>query len=255
MKLMCPVYLSAVVAECRRRRIPVIFDEVFTGLYRLGGASAGALVGLDPDVSCLGKLMTGGAAPLAATLATERIFNAFKGDSKLQALLHGHSFTAYPMGCAAAAASIHFLGDPATNPHLEEKGGFMRPIWPADVVEKLSKSPAVAGVTALGTLLAVEMKVPELSHSNDKDGDTMRQKNKTSRGGGGYGSNAAVKVVEILKHQHKILARPLGHVAYVMVPPTSRRETAERLAIALEDAVERSQSEEGFGNVGEGPVV
>ena len=60
----------------------------------------------------------GGVLPLAVTLASEAVFDAFKGEGKLDALLHGHSYTAHPIGCAAAAAALDAYSDPAANPNL-----------------------------------------------------------------------------------------------------------------------------------------
>lgn len=60
--------------------MPVIYDEVFCGLWRLGAESARELLGEDPDVSCYAKLLTGGLVPMSATVATERIFEAFSGE-------------------------------------------------------------------------------------------------------------------------------------------------------------------------------
>lgn len=59
--------------------MPVIFDEVFCGLWRLGVASTRELLGEDPDVSCYAKLLTGGLVPMSATIATERVFDSFSG--------------------------------------------------------------------------------------------------------------------------------------------------------------------------------
>ncbi|CAN0387608.1 unnamed protein product, partial [Hapterophycus canaliculatus] len=63
--------------ECRARGLPVIYDEVFSGLWRLGVESTRELLQEDPDVSCYAKLLTGGLVPMAATVATERVFDAF----------------------------------------------------------------------------------------------------------------------------------------------------------------------------------
>lgn len=84
---------------CKERRIPVIADEVFTGLWRLGQVSAMSMLGREPDIACFAKLLTGGTVPMSVTLASEDVFNAFDGDSKAEALLHGHSYTAHPIGC------------------------------------------------------------------------------------------------------------------------------------------------------------
>ncbi|XP_058113782.1 bifunctional dethiobiotin synthetase/7,8-diamino-pelargonic acid aminotransferase, mitochondrial isoform X2 [Magnolia sinica] len=77
-----PLFQRVLVKECRSRKIPVIFDEVFTGFWRLGAESAAELLDCLPDIACFAKLMTGGIIPLSATLATDAVFNAFKGDTK-----------------------------------------------------------------------------------------------------------------------------------------------------------------------------
>lgn len=75
--------LSHTAQACRSRGLPVIFDEVMTGLMRLGAPSAAGLLGVAPDIGCYAKLMTAGTVPMAATLATEGVFDSFSGDSKV----------------------------------------------------------------------------------------------------------------------------------------------------------------------------
>ncbi|KAI8924353.1 pyridoxal phosphate-dependent transferase [Entophlyctis helioformis] len=95
----------------RTYSIPVIFDEVFVGMHRLGFVSAGkSLVGVDPDIACYAKCLTG-IVPLAVTLASEAIFEPFLADTKTKALLHGHSFTAHPVGCQVALRSMELLDE------------------------------------------------------------------------------------------------------------------------------------------------
>ena len=83
----------------RRHSMPIIADEVFTGLWRLGHQSAMAALNEVPDIACYAKLLTAGMVPMSATLASEEVFEAFEGDTKALALLHGHSYTAHPIGC------------------------------------------------------------------------------------------------------------------------------------------------------------
>ena len=71
--------------------LPVVFDEVFTGLYRLGRFSSASFLQVHPDISVHAKLLTGGLVPLCATVASESVYNAFIGSEKRDALLHGHS--------------------------------------------------------------------------------------------------------------------------------------------------------------------
>jgi bifunctional dethiobiotin synthetase / adenosylmethionine---8-amino-7-oxononanoate aminotransferase len=94
--------------------LPLIADEVFTGLYRLGRASSSSFLSpsnnlpmdIAPDISVHAKLLTGGLLPLALTTASNSIFNTFLSPSKADALLHGHSYTAHPIGCAVANHSL-----------------------------------------------------------------------------------------------------------------------------------------------------
>lgn len=117
-----PLFQRILVSKCKKSGIPVIFDEVFTGFWRLGRESAADLLGCRPDIACYAKLMTGGLIPLAATLATEDVFQVFRGNSKLRALLHGHSYSAHALGCTAAAKAVQWFKDPSTNPNLDSSG-------------------------------------------------------------------------------------------------------------------------------------
>ena len=79
--------------------------------------------GCAPDISCYAKLLTGGLVPLAITASTEDVFDAFRGPTKTHALLHGHSYTAYPVGCAVAAGvPTARYRDPEANPNLIVEG-------------------------------------------------------------------------------------------------------------------------------------
>jgi bifunctional dethiobiotin synthetase / adenosylmethionine---8-amino-7-oxononanoate aminotransferase len=91
--------------------LPVICDEVFTGLYRLGRFSSSTFIGVQPDIAVHAKLLTGGLVPLCLTVASNHIFNAFLSDDKSDALLHGHSYTAHAVGCEVALKSLRTMQD------------------------------------------------------------------------------------------------------------------------------------------------
>ena len=104
-----PLFQRVLIDAARARGLPVIFDEVFAGLWRLGLRSAAPLLGAYPDVAVYAKVLTGGLVPLAVTLASEDVFRAFDGTSKAEALLHGHSYSAYAVGCEVANAALDQL--------------------------------------------------------------------------------------------------------------------------------------------------
>ena len=100
-------YLRALSELCRAHDILLVFDEVATGFGRTGKMFACEHAGVAPDILCLAKGITGGYLPLAATLATEKIFAAFLGEYKeFKTFFHGHTYTGNPLGCAAAIANL-----------------------------------------------------------------------------------------------------------------------------------------------------
>ena len=102
-----PGYLRAVRELCDRHGVLLICDEVATGFGRTGTMFACEQERVAPDLLCLAKGLTGGYLPLAATLATERIYEAFLGaPEEGRTFFHGHTFTGNPLACAAAIASL-----------------------------------------------------------------------------------------------------------------------------------------------------
>ncbi|KAF3550387.1 hypothetical protein DY000_02006050 [Brassica cretica] len=97
--------------------------------------------------------------PLAVTLATDALFDSFSGDPKLQALLHGHSYSAHAMGCATAAKAIEWFKDPETNHNIIPQGGILRELWDEELVHQISCHNAVQRVVVIGTLFALKLKV------------------------------------------------------------------------------------------------
>jgi adenosylmethionine-8-amino-7-oxononanoate aminotransferase len=86
--------------------LTLIFDEIFTGFGRTGTMFAFERAGVVPDIITLSKALTGGTLPLAATIATDALFEAFLSDSPATALMHGPTYMANALGCAAANASL-----------------------------------------------------------------------------------------------------------------------------------------------------
>jgi adenosylmethionine-8-amino-7-oxononanoate aminotransferase len=189
MKMHTPEYLRAASELCRKQRVLLICDEIFTGFYRTGKLFAFEHAGIKPDLVCLSKGLTGGFLPLAATLSTEEIFETFLSGDVSRAFLHGHSYTANPLACAAALASWELLQKPACQRRIEEISRRTN-----SHVQSLKKNSAVKEVRCLGTIGAVEL-----------------------AGDSGYFAARGRKFYEFAM-QRNVLLRPLGNVLYA-VPP------------------------------------
>lgn len=109
MRMCRPEFLSQLVDILKSHGILIIFDEVMTGFFRTGTLFAFHQTNVEPDFLCLSKGLTGGFLPLALTVTTEKIYTAFLGEHFSKAFAHGHSYTANPLGCAAALASFELL--------------------------------------------------------------------------------------------------------------------------------------------------
>ena len=185
-----PLFQREMCLIAKEHGIPVIFDEVFTGIWRLGVLSARSLVGVDPDIACYAKNLTGGVVPMAVTLTSEETFSAYKGNSKAEALLHGHSYTAVPAGCAA---SLQALEEYEKNPRYQGEHNEYGEFWSQSVVREISYMKGVSSAFSLGMLLSIELETSD----------------------GGYSSQASARFLEELRKQG-ITARPLGPVVYFL---------------------------------------
>jgi adenosylmethionine-8-amino-7-oxononanoate aminotransferase len=115
-------YLRAVRRLCDRHGVLLICDEVATGFGRTGTMFACEQEGVSPDLLCVAKGLTGGYMPLAATLATERIYEAFLGaTSEYKTFFHGHTYTGNPLACAAAIASLEIFKRERTLVRIQPK--------------------------------------------------------------------------------------------------------------------------------------
>ncbi|KAI5272290.1 PLP-dependent transferase [Aureobasidium subglaciale] len=210
--------------------IPVVFDEVFTGLYRLGRFSSSSFVDVQPDISVHAKLLTGGLLPLCTTTASESIFEAFLSPEKSDALLHGHSYTAHAVGCEIARYSLKTMkkmDEGATwtsfksawtkEDNAEQKIWSM---WSQDFIRDLSLRSNVESVFAIGSVLAISLKDPA---------------------GSGYTSTAATGLRDTLLHdsssENAIHSRVLGNVLYLMASMTTSPETVASIQRKLQAAV------------------
>ncbi|MFD6320483.1 MULTISPECIES: adenosylmethionine--8-amino-7-oxononanoate transaminase [Methylorubrum] len=146
-----PEVLATVARLARRHGLPLIADEIFTGFGRTGTMFACEQAGIVPDILCLSKALTGGTMALAATVATTEIFSAFWSDDSAAALMHGPTFMANPLACAAANASLDLF---ETEPRLDQARAIAARL--ADGLAPLDRLPGVRAVRVLGAIGAVQ---------------------------------------------------------------------------------------------------
>jgi dethiobiotin synthetase/adenosylmethionine--8-amino-7-oxononanoate aminotransferase len=174
-----PLFQRVLIDAARSRGLPVIFDEVFAGLWRLGMHSAAPLLGAYPDVAVYAKVLTGGLVPLAVTLASEDVFRAFEGENKADALLHGHSYSAYAVGCEVANAALDLServvrgeawraaraawgavgeGEEGGDGGAAAPAAAVWSVWSPQFIDVLSKLDVIEQAMTLGTVLAFKVR-------------------------------------------------------------------------------------------------
>lgn len=152
MKFHAAETLATIRAIAARHGVLFIADEVFTGFGRTGQMFACAEAGIVPDIVCIGKALTGGAIGLAAAVASERVFAAFLSDDPAKALMHGPTYMANPLACAAANASLDLF---EREPRLERVAAIEAHL--KEALEPCRRLPGVADVRAKGAIGVVEL--------------------------------------------------------------------------------------------------
>jgi adenosylmethionine-8-amino-7-oxononanoate aminotransferase len=153
MRLCRPEFLARLVETAKEAGTLVIFDEVATGFGRTGTLFAMERAGVVPDLVCLSKGLTAGYMPMAVTVASERVFEAFLGDNFDRALSHGHTFTANPLACAVALRSLQLFEEEATIARIAHIEAQHR-----EALETLKRREDVLRPRVKGSVLAFELK-------------------------------------------------------------------------------------------------
>ena len=210
-------WLGRVAQIAQGHGTQLIADEVMTGFGRTGTMFASNQLKEQPDIMAMSKGLTGGTLPLSITSCSAKIFDAFWSDDKMKALFHGHSYTANPVGCAAALASLDLM-------EQEESKANIRRIneQHASFRERLKGHPALQRVQQTGTILALEFTTPDdTSYFND-----LRDK------------------LYYFFLDRKILLRPLGNVIYILPPYCITNEQLASVYSAIEESLTLVSTEE-----------
>ena len=150
--------LSNLRLLCDRYDLLLIFDEIFTGFGRTGTMFACEQAGVVPDIICLSKALTGGTMPLAATVASEKVYQGFLSDDPDAALMHGPTYMTYPLGCAAANASLDLF---ESEPRLRQVAAIEAQL--KDELSGCRRAPGVTEVRVRGAVGVVQMDRPVAS--------------------------------------------------------------------------------------------
>ena len=208
MRIYEPEYLRELRALCDANDVWLVFDEVFSGYGRTGRMWASEHAGVSPDILCIGKAFAA-YVPMAAVLANERVFDAFRGGRE-RALLHGHTFCGNPLGAAMAREVLAVF---------REEGILERVRAHAPVIERafarISTLPGVARVRSIGMIGAADL-----------DGD----------GTAGYLGDVGWRVYAEARRRGAYL-RPLGSTVYVTPPFTIEPGELEQLLSILEESI------------------
>jgi adenosylmethionine-8-amino-7-oxononanoate aminotransferase len=203
-----PGYLRAVRRLCDRHGLLLICDEVATGFGRTGTMFACEQEGVSPDLLCLAKGITGGYMPLGATLATERIYEAFLGSySEFRTFFHGHTYTGHPLACAAALASLEVFRRERTLVRLQPKIRLL-----TEWLDELGRMEEVAEVRQCGMMVGIDLGEhdPELRLGHR---------------------------VVLEARKRGVIVRPLGDVIVLMPPLAISKQDLRRLVDVVAESI------------------
>jgi adenosylmethionine---8-amino-7-oxononanoate aminotransferase len=202
-------YLRRVRDLCDQYGVLLICDEVATGFGRTGAMFACDNEGIAPDLMCVGKGLTGGYLPLAATLATERIYEGFLGRAEdSRTFFHGHTFTGNPLACAAAIATLETFEHEQTIDGLAPKIELLT----RSLTEQIQPLPAVREIRQRGLMVGIEL-------SGGAEGERMGHQ------------------VTVAARRLGAVIRPLGDVIVLMPAPAMSAADLRRLVTITAEAI------------------
>jgi adenosylmethionine-8-amino-7-oxononanoate aminotransferase len=211
MRMYSETTLDKMIRLCKDYNVLCIADEVMTGFGRTGTIFACNQLKEDVDFMCLSKSLTGGTLPLSITTCSDEIYSSFLGDTLSKAFLHGHSFTANPIGCTAAIASLELLEKEECQKsiaHISEQHKAF--------ASTIQHHPMIRNIRQTGTILAMDIHTSET----------------------GYSSN-----VKDMLYSHFIengvILRPLGNVIYIIPPYCIKDSELKKVYKSILSALEK----------------
>jgi adenosylmethionine-8-amino-7-oxononanoate aminotransferase len=205
MKIYDAQLMNTLLTTVAHADIICIADEVMTGFGRTAKLFASEYLDMKPDIICLSKGLTGGTMALGVTACNNKIYEAYVNDDKYKTFFHGHSFTANPLACTAALASLDLL---------EKKTCLQKIAWITEsnqqFAQQLKNNTHIKGMRTLGTILAFE-----ITHGKDEYLNTIST------------------VITKITMGEGVYLRPLGNTVYIMPPYCITEEELEKIYAAI----------------------
>jgi adenosylmethionine---8-amino-7-oxononanoate aminotransferase len=216
MKMYDAALLNEILRTAKKHGIICIADEVMTGFGRTGKLFASEYCEEKPDIICLSKGLTGGTMALGATAVAQHIVDPFVSDDKLKTFFHGHSFTANPLACTAALASLDLLEKQSCIENIQNIVHLN-----ADFIHQLENgnNALIKNIRQLGTIIAFEIE----------------------QGKDGYLNNIASTITQKAL-QRGVYIRPLGNTVYIMPPYCITPEQLDQTYSVIKEIINEIQT-------------
>jgi len=200
--------LNEILKLCQQNDILCIADEVMTGFGKTGKHFASLYLETQPDVMCLSKALTAGMVAMSITSCTQKVYDAFLDERTSKGFFHAHTYSANPLGCAAAIAGIDLLlsKEIQKDIHRIERAH-------TSFSERMRNHPKVASTRVMGVIFALELDI-----EMERYGDLRNQ---------------------LFQHfmQHGVFLRPLGNVIYILPPYVTSDDQLQKIYTAIESSL------------------
>ncbi len=201
--------LNKLIAKCQEQDVLCIADEIMTGFGKTGKNFASDYLTFKPDIMCLGKALTAGMFPLSITSCSQKVFDAFLSDKVAKGFFHAHTFSAHPLGCAAAIAGLQLLNSKEIiqrRTYIDQEH--------QNFVTKIRNHKKVKEARSLGVILAIDLNLKMQRYGKSRD--SLYQ----------------------LFMSRGVNLRPLGNTVYALPPFVITNEQLQRIYDSIEEVLE-----------------
>ena len=201
--------LNSILKFCAENNIVTVADEVMTGFGKTGKHFASLHIETKPDIICLSKALTGGLLPMALTTCSQKIYDAFYSEDLSKGLFHGHTYSANPLACTAALASIELLQTDGIQENIKSVIASHQYFG-----NRIQSHPKVKSIRQTGIIFALDLNVEMERYGNLRD-----------------------KLFKFFM-DNGVFLRPLGSTIYIQAPYIITKEQLDKVYQVIEDALE-----------------